>query len=280
MLPPTDVDTLELRVSVPFADHELLIAELDERGAQGFVQEDETLVAYFPADVWTATDGAWLAEHIDVPFEVRPVAPQNWNAAFEASIQPIDVPPFRVQPTWTQSPLPSADTIVLRIDPKMSFGTGHHASTRMMLSFLSDFAGPDVPRVLDAGTGTGVLAIAALALGSESAIGFDIDPWAADNAPENAALNGCSDRLEIRIGDIDVVPETGFDLVLANIQRHIILPMMDDLDHRLASEGTLMLAGILTTEADQIRDALSARGMIVVREASEKEWWACAARRS
>ncbi len=279
MMPPTDADTLELRVSVPFADHELLIAELDERGAQGFVQEDEALVAYFPADVWTAADGAWLAEHMERSFEVRPVAPQNWNATFEASIQPIDVPPFRVQPTWTQSPPPSDDTIVLRIDPKMSFGTGHHASTRLMLSFLADFAGPNAPRVLDAGTGTGVLAIAALALGSEFAIGFDIDPWAADNAPENAALNGCADRLEIRIGDIDVVPETGFDLVLANIQRHIILPMLDDLDRRLAPGGTLMLAGILATEADQILAALSARGMSVVREASEHEWWACAAHR-
>ncbi len=100
-----------------------------------------------------------------------------------------------------------------------------------------------------AGTGTGILAIAALALGSTSAIGFDIDPWAADNAPENAALNDCADRFEVRIGDIGVVPEKGFDVVIANIQRHIILPMLNELDARLAPSGTLMLAGILSAEA-------------------------------
>ncbi len=280
MLPPTDAHTLELRISVPFDHHDLLVALLDERGAQGFVQDDELLIAYFPADTWTPRDAAWLTEHVGAPFEVRPLAPQNWNATFEASIQPIDVPPFRVQPTWSHAAPPSDETIVLRIDPKMSFGTGHHASTRLMLSFLADFAGPGAPRVLDAGTGTGVLAIAALALGSSSAIGFDIDPWAADNAPENAALNGCEDRVEIRIGDIDVVSETGFDLVLANIQRHIILPMLGDLDARLAADGTLMLAGILAAEADQIRAALSDRELTVVREASEDEWWACVAQRS
>ncbi len=280
MLPPTDADTLELRISAPFERHEVLVALLDARGAQGFVQEDDALVAYFPADAWTASDGAWLAAHVGVSFEMRPVAPQNWNAAFEASIQPIDVPPFRIQPTWTPEPPPTGQTIVLRIDPKMSFGTGHHASTRLMLSFLADFAGPGAPRVLDAGTGTGILAIAALALGSTSAIGFDIDPWAADNAPENAALNDCADRFEVRIGDIGVVPEKGFDVVIANIQRHIILPMLNELDARLAPSGTLMLAGILSAEAHQIRDALSERGLSVVREASEEEWWACAAQRA
>jgi len=165
----------------------------------------------------------------------------------------------------------------------MSFGTGYHESTRLVLRFLPGLVGGDASsgeRVLDAGTGTGVLAIAALKLGAASAIGFDIDPWAQTNATENALLNGVADRFEVREGSLDAVPETGFDLVLANINRNALLGLMPTFAAKLAPEGRLVLAGLLRTDRDVMLAAVRAAGLAVYDEATENEWWSLIATRA
>ena len=274
---------VEVTIPLPDALHDWLIAELTDLDFEGFVEEDEVLRAYVPASAWTDVkrnfvEGWLVAQGMEPDFEERIVADQNWNATFEATIQPISAGPFVVRPTWADPEPAHAGRIEILIDPKMSFGTGHHESTRLVLEMLPHFVTP-YARVLDAGTGTGVLAIAALKLGAAHALTFDIDPWAEENAAENFALNGVQGLAEVRIGSVEVIPEGDFDLVMANIHREVLIALLPDLHARMKPEGTLLLAGLLKTDADAIREAAQRLALVPVREGTQGAWWAVALER-
>ena len=269
--------TVELVLPVPDRYHEFLIAELSDLDFESFVADDDRLTAYAPARCWNQVGREhlerWLRMHrLPERFSERIVPDENWNARWEETIRPLAVGRFLIRPTWAETPPEHAEKIVLEIDPKMSFGTGYHESTRLVLRFLPALVRGG-ERVLDAGTGTGVLAIAALKLGAESAVGFDIDPWAQVNAVENALLNGVADRFEVREGALDTVPEGGFGLILANINRNVLLDLLPGLAEKLAEDGRLVLAGLLQTDRETMRGAIRAAGLALYDEATEGEWW-------
>ena len=271
------MDTVELTVHVQDEWQEILIAELGDLGFDVFQQEEEAVKAYVAADQWNAARrdhiARWLHGHsLPGPIEERVIPSQNWNARWEESIQPLAVGAFLIKPTWAETPPEHRDKIVVEIDPKMSFGTGYHASTRLVLRFLPAFVHPG-DRVLDAGSGTGILAIAALKLGAGQAIAFDHDPWSQRNAVENLALNGVADQVAFREGTIDVVPEGGFDLILANINRNVLLRLLPAFAHKVTPGGHVILAGLLTSDRSVMLSTTAAQGFEVVQEASEGEWW-------
>jgi ribosomal protein L11 methyltransferase len=160
----------------------------------------------------------------------------------------------------------------------MSFGTGYHESTRLILGLVEQYIRPGMT-VLDIGTGTGVLAIAAIRLGARHAVACDIDEWSYDNAIENAALNGVAEKMTILEGDIAVTPDQPYDLVIANIQRNVLIPLLPAMRSRLAPGGTLLLAGLLNIDRDAMTDALREHGFTVLHESAENEWIALAANR-
>jgi ribosomal protein L11 methyltransferase len=271
------VRTLALTIRVPDQHHEFLIAELADLDFNAFEEYEDRLIAYAPADRWNDVSRerieGWLRIH-DLPVEIdEEVAPDvNWNARWEASIEPIPVGRFLIKPSWHEVAPELADRVVLEVDPKMSFGTGYHPSTRLVLRFLPGIVRGG-ERVLDAGCGTGILAIAALKLGAESAIGFDIDPWASVNAGENAERNGLAERLDVREGSLEVVPESGFNLILANINRNALLAMLPELADRLVPGGPLVLAGLLREDREDVVEAAGHHGLELHDEATENEWW-------
>ncbi|NBC18008.1 MAG: 50S ribosomal protein L11 methyltransferase [Bacteroidetes bacterium] len=269
--------TVELTVYVGDDWQELLIAELADLDFETFRQEDDCLRAYLPAPQWTEAKRdeieQWLRNRgLFVPVDEEVIAPRNWNELWEEAIQPLAIGPFLVKPTWADVPPEHADKLLLEIDPKMSFGTGYHESTRLVLRFLPDLI-TGGERVLDAGTGTGILAIAACKLGAASAVAFDIDAWAQQNAVENFLLNGVRDRVTFHAGPLDAVPETGFDLILANINRNVLLGLLPDLAARLHEGGHLVLAGLLKTERARMLGAARTHDLHLAREADEGEWW-------
>lgn len=276
--------TLALTVRLPDAHHELLIAELSDLGFDAFEREDNAVVAYGPGTSWNGVAREALVRWLQVrglpdAIEERTIAAQNWNAQWEATIEPVPVGSFIIAPTWATIPDGYADRTPLRIDPKMSFGTGYHESTRLALRFTPGLV-RDGLHVLDAGTGTGILAIAALRLGAAHAIAFDIDPWSVENGIENAALNGVSDRVEFREGGLEVVPEDDFGLVFANINRNVLEAFMPDLAAKLAPDGRLVLAGLLRTDRDGMLTVIEAAGLSLYDEATENEWWSCVCERA
>ena len=270
--------TIEVLLRTDAGNHERLVAALLDHGAEAFAEGDETLRAYFPARTWTekrrATVQAVL-QGIDPrgTLDVREIPPRNWNEEWEATLTPVLVEPFLITPSTRPIPEEDDALYVLQIDPKMSFGTGHHESTRLILRMLSAVI-KQGSLVLDAGSGTGVLAIAAARLGARRIVAFDIDPHTEENIRENVATNGVDDRVEIFIGTLDDAPSQLFDVITANINHDALLNYMGGFSERLDPDGYLLMSGLLTTDRDTILQAIADHGMMLVDERSEGDWWA------
>ena len=272
------MNTIELTIPVDEARHEVLIARLEEFGFNGFRQDTGALRAYISSEDWSRGKAQYVASWLQKQgaqgaVQERVIEDQNWNALWEETLQPMRVGPFWIKPTWAEAPAAAESAIVLDIDPKMSFGTGYHESTRLMLRLLPDLVA-DGDVVLDAGTGTGVLAIAAVHLGAEQVIAFDVSEWSDVNARENCEQNGVAASVDVRHGDIGVVPETGFDTILANIERDILIDLLPHFAEKLAPGGHVALAGLLTEDQPPMRAAIASNGFTIDQDATENEWWA------
>lgn len=201
---------------------------------------------------------------------------KDWNAEWEASIEPVQVTnELVITPSWK---LDEAQAIgakhLLVIDPKMSFGTGHHETTRLSLQLVEQID-CEGKTVFDVGTGTGALAMYALKRGAKRAVGIDTDEWSFKNAQENRSLNNFSqEEFDIRFGDLasTIKREERFDIVLANIHRNVLLPLAEKLYEHTAARGKLILSGLLTYDADEVRSAYAAQGFIFDTMLQEHEW--------
>lgn len=269
--------TLELVFELEEARQEFLIAELDSLGFDVFFNEGAVLKAYIPSHLWTPASEAhlrgWLKRQ-DLPqtWNLSEIEARDWNEPWEKSIQPIVVPPFLIRPSWAPV-LPDQQALIeIVVDPKMSFGTGHHESTRLVLRSLSSLIEPD-HKVLDAGSGTAILAIAAAKLGASEVIAFDIDPWTAENAEENIRQNGAESVIRFSIGSMETIAEEEFDAILANINRNVLLDYMVAFAQKVKPEGTLVLAGLLLEDKPVVISAAEAAGFIFSFDCQEGAWW-------
>ena len=260
-----------------------MIAELEAFGFERFWQEERRLRAYVPLARWDEALHAEVEERlralgVEGPLVMQPVAEKNWNVIWEEGLAPVVAGPFLIKPTWTDAPASHDARFVLEIDPKMSFGTGHHESTRLALRLLaSAMAGTDAAgaRVLDAGTGTAVLSIAALRLGAASALAFDTDERVRENAAENIQNNGATGQVELRTGTLaEAIPETGFDLILANINRNALSEMLPSFREKLNPGGRAILGGLFVSDRAPLLKRAAACGLALEEEQTENEWWA------
>ena len=173
---------------------------------------------------------------------------------------------------------PARFRYAVEIDARLAFGTGTHETTRLMLSFLLDM---DLTnrRVLDCGTGTGILAIAALKMGARDATGYDIDEWSADNARHNAVINGIDSRFTSLLGDatlLDGQPEGAFHIVMANINRNILLSDLPRFRRVLAPGGRLLLSGFYSDDIPLLQSRATTLGLTIVEERTDNRWAAIA----
>lgn len=180
-----------------------------------------------------------------------------------------------VTPSWI-TPAAGPEDVVITIDPQMAFGTGEHATTRGVLRLMEARVAPG-GRVLDVGTGSGILAIAAARLGAAHALGVESDADALINAAENVVANGVGGRVELLHGLVDVPfleSRAGhFQLILANVLSSVLLPLLPAFHTALTPGGYLVLSGILQAEAEMMQAAATAAGLEAVQEDREEEWW-------
>lgn len=196
---------------------------------------------------------------------------KNWNKEWESTIQVIRVSnKIVIKPTFREYTA-QPDELVLTIDPKMSFGTGEHQTTKLVLLALEKYIRPGM-KMLDAGSGTGVLAIAGVKLGAKEALAFDNDEWCYENSIENVHLNGVEGKVTIRVCDISGIHESEFDLITANIQKNILLPIAPNLAEKLKTGGILILSGLYREDEEEIIREYSAQGLQHSETTSMDEW--------
>lgn len=263
---------VQLTVSADYSD--ILMAELAALGFESFVETDEGLSAYIlepdfdEAAIQAVVDK--YAAQTAIAYRINSLEKKNWNEEWERNYQPIDVQgKIRVRASFHDSKPEFPYDIV--INPKMSFGTGHHETTAMMLEHQlgADAAGKTV---LDVGSGTGILAILAALQGAKRVVAFDIEEWAVENARENAELNGFP-AIEVFQGTIhEVNPSERFDIVLANINRNVLLEDIPVYVQLMKPEGTLLVSGFYEQDAPDIEEKGEGAGLTKTSQLSQNKW--------
>jgi len=196
---------------------------------------------------------------------------KNWNEEWEKSREVIQISNrIIIKPTFKEY-IAKPGEIVLTIDPKMSFGTGEHQTTKMVLRLLENSIKPGMT-VLDVGSGTGILAIAAVKLGAVSVIANDIDEWCYKNSIENSELNATAGKIDFRICTINEIKEDNFDIIIANIQKTILIEICNDIKARIKSGGILILSGLLYVDEEDILHIYNTAGFSKIETLQMEEW--------
>ena len=264
---------------------ELLSAAACEAGFEAFEDTDNGIAGYVQRQLYDkeALDAAiadYMPEGTRVTYNIEEVPDQDWNQGWEdEGFEPIGVSDHLViyDAKHTDMSMFAGDDGVMRIfiEARNAFGTGTHQTTRMILRRLlgMDLTGKSV---LDCGCGTGILGIVALRLGANRVLGYDIDEWSSENAKHNAALNGV-DNLDVLLGDASVLDgvKEEFDVVIANINRNILLNDMAAFRSHLKTEGRLILSGFYETDVPMLEQAAQSNGLTIIDVVTDEEW-ACA----
>lgn len=268
------MDYLEFKIKCREDFREILIAELAEIGFDSFLETEEGIDAYAPESEFSREAFDQTIESYRDAAEIilteGKMPKVNWNEEWEKNYDPIAVDDLvYVRASFHESQPGFKHEIV--INPKMSFGTGHHATTYQVLRLLGEIDHQG-KRVLDVGSGTGILAIMAHLLGAREVEAFDIDDWCVDNGNENFDLNGLTTRMGL--GTIrQVNPQGPFDIVLANINKNVLLDEMEIYAGLLVSKGYLLLSGFYTQDVEDLVKAAEPLGLHLLKS-SEKDNWA------
>lgn len=251
---------------------DILIAELGAVGFESFVEEEDGILAYIQKLDWK--QGAFgnvnilQHENFRITYTVREIVQENWNATWESNFKPIKVDDTCVVRAPFHDP-PDVEYDIV-IEPKMSFGTGHHETTHMMLQHLlnMDISGK---RVLDMGSGTGVLAILAAMRGAKSVDAIDIDNWCYLNALENVERNGM-DHINVYEGDANLLNSQQYDLIIANINRNILLEDIPKYVRCLSREGILLISGFYLEDLQWIDRRCVELGLRLQKKLEKNNW--------
>ncbi|MCZ7611614.1 MAG: 50S ribosomal protein L11 methyltransferase [Ignavibacterium sp.] len=207
----------------------------------------------------------------DYSIQENYVQEKNWNEEWEKSREVVHVTDkIVIKPTFKEYHS-KPEEIVLILDPKMSFGTGDHQTTKICLRFIEKYLKAD-SNVLDAGSGTAILAIAAAKLNAKKVIAFDIDEWSYENGIENTNLNEVSSQVEIRKCELNEIKENDFDLIIANIQKNILIELSDGFRFRIKANGVLILSGLLEMDREVIVSKYTSLGFEVIDYMKMDEW--------
>ena len=252
---------------------DILMAQLGEAGFESFVETETGVQAYIQQEAWEEaileTVAILSSEAFAVDYTMQEIVPTNWNAEWERNFTPITVGETCV----VRAPFHEAQGVPyeLVIEPKMSFGTGHHETTYMMLQFILEHDW-DGQTVLDMGCGTAVLAILAEKRGAAKLDAIDIDTWCVDNAQENVERNGCS-HISVALGDATILPvQSTYNTIIANINRNILLDDMATYHRCLKPGGTLFLSGFYKADLPQIKACCNKLGLTFVENKERTNW--------
>ena len=259
--------SLELQTAI-----DILVAELGEVGFESFTENQDGVVAYIQKADWNASllsDIQILqSDEVHFSYEVKEIEQVNWNEEWEKNFEPIVVDnEVSIRAPFHKDPGLAYDIV---IEPKMSFGTGHHETTHLMVQHLRsmDLQGQ---QVLDMGCGTGILAIFAEMKGAKAIDAIDIDNWCYENSIENVERNKCK-SISVFEGDSSLLKPKTYDLIIANINRNILLSDMAIYAGSLKNKGTLLLSGFYTEDIEKINACAEKNGLLLDKKLERNNW--------
>ena len=247
---------------------EILIAQLSEIGFDGFEEGTNELAAFIPEKDFNETNFNEIISDTHAQTSRVVVPPTNWNEEWEKNFDPVVVDRFCAVRAHFHAPVMAVEHEII-ITPKMSFGTGHHATTYMMIDFMQymDLAGE---KVLDFGTGTGILAILAEQCGATAITAIDNDHWSIDNAAENIAINR-SRAITLQKADSLAMTDQ-FDVILANINKNVLLGNMAGIRQHLRHGGVVLMSGLLKGDRQDIEAAAIKEQLKIVDQKERQNW--------
>ena len=262
------------KVTPPEPGSEILASALSEENFESFVHNDEGFEAFIQLPLYNEIVLKDLREQfsgLDFTYATHTIKQENWNETWEKSFDPVIIENYcTIRAPFHAAPAPPVLDII--IEPKMSFGTGHHQTTWLMTKslFENDLKNKSV---LDVGCGTGILSIVAKKLGAKTVVGFDIDEWSIENSRENRKVNGYS-RLDIDFfqGTIQKVVNQSFDLILANINKNILLKEMGSYVGVLNTGGQIFFSGFFDLDAPDLIEAAKNLGLKFIKQETKNEW--------
>ena len=247
---------------------DVLIAQLSEIGFEGFEEEENRLKAFIVSTAYNEKLLQNISAPLQLHFSKTIIEETNWNQVWESNFDPVIVDDFVAVRADFHEPVKDIQLEIV-ITPKMSFGTGHHATTYMMMQQMReiDFTNKSV---FDFGTGTGVLAILAEKLGAKNILAIDNDSWSIENAAENIKRNDCT-AIDLKFADI--APMNGkFDIILANINKNVILENLEDLSKQLSVSGCVVLSGLLPEDEEDVLIKSQETGLKLVQRDKRSNW--------
>ncbi len=280
---------IEISLSIDSILEEVISDYLFELGSVGSYTSDRTLYAYFREQEWTPLKLAELQTHVnqlpEFGFQVASsrigvnyVAEKDWNEIWKRNLRPIFVlPDLIIKPSWAEF-TPPEKALVIEIDPQMAFGTGAHATTQLVLRLLKKYLHPQ-SEILDIGTGSGILAIAAAKMTGSRVFAFDNDPIAVSTARSNVQNNSAISHVYLFTGTIRCIRNKTFDLILANINRNVIAELLPSMLTLLREKGILVLSGIMDIELDRLFEQFKELNLTILLQEQQDEWMGLALQR-
>ena len=253
---------------------EIIIGLLSIYPFESFEEREEFMIAYIPEDELTeeiAKEIEDVLNRFETSFTIETIEPQNWNALWESSFEPVVVDDFCVVRADFHDKMENVEHDII-INPKMAFGTGHHETTYMMMAAMRNMTIAS-KTIFDYGCGTGVLAILASKLNSADIDAIDIEEESYDNTIENAQINSVS-NINVACATLETFDAKVYDIILANINRNVLLNSAEELNNRLNADGVLLLSGILEDDETLITEKYTASGFKVV-EVYSRGYWKC-----
>jgi ribosomal protein L11 methyltransferase len=267
---------IELKLSVDAEFSDIFMAELGELGYETFTEESYGLNAYITEDLFSEENLDSMIERYlgmtQISYSFKSLEKKNWNEEWEKSYEPISVfeNGILVRASFHE-PNPAYQYEIV-INPKMSFGTGHHETTSMILGLQLKEINHADKKVLDVGCGTGILAIMASKLGASEVAAFDIEEWAAENSRENVALNHC-ENVVVRQGTIEDEPAEQYDVVLANINRNILMRDIPQyINFMKPNASVLAVSGFYEHDIADIEKVANEVGLVKIGGTSKNNW--------
>ena len=261
-------DYIQVNFECDKEKREILIALLSEHDFEGFEEENNLLKAYVSKKSFNTGIVSKISAENNVIYDIIEIADANWNKIWESNFQPVIIKNFVAVRADFHSSIKNVSHEII-INPKMSFGTGHHETTYMM---MEQMAGIDFRNntILDFGTGTGILSILAEKLGAAKVLAIDNDDLSIENATENFTINNCS-KIQL---DRSSLPPSGilFDIILANLTKNIIKENFDLLAEQIKRDGVILLSGLLVTDVDDILQAAEKYSLKMNNQTRKNDW--------